>query len=113
MNYRPQRVSNLIQEELGKLLLREVEFEEGVLVTITGVDVNDNLEHARVRVSVFPSEKFKKALMVLQKMTASLQYKLLKKLNIKPMPKISFEVDHGLENAARVEKALLEGDNGR
>jgi ribosome-binding factor A len=37
------------------------------------------------------------------------QYLLLRKINIKPMPRITFALDHGLENAAKVEK-LLEDD---
>jgi len=35
------------------------------------------------------------------------QLELLKKINIKPMPRLIFEIDRGLEHAANVEKALL------
>jgi ribosome-binding factor A len=40
-------------------------------------------------------------------MIGNLQHLLNKKMNIRPMPRISFEIDGGLENAAKVEKALL------
>ena len=40
------------------------------------------------------------------------QHLLLKKINIKPMPRIVFVIDHGFENAALVEK-LWEEDKGK
>jgi len=131
MNYRPERVSSLIQEELGRLILREVEFEPGVLITITYVDVDKKLGRARVGMSVLspsarfaeaparranlasggPSEKAGEALKILGAAAGKLQWLLLKKINIKPMPQIIFEIDRGSEHAAEVEKALLEDNN--
>jgi|SRR3989338_4729019 len=106
MNYRPLRVANLIREELGMMIARELEFP-GALVTITDIDVNKKLEIAHVRVSVIPSEKAAESLKTLQAARGELQYKLVRKLNIKPMPQLHFSIDHGPENAAAVEKALL------
>ncbi|HUZ92617.1 MAG TPA: ribosome-binding factor A [Candidatus Paceibacterota bacterium] len=106
MKHRSLRVSKLIREELAKIILREFEFP-GALVTITEVEVADKLESAKVLVSVIPS---KSAVGVMRKLGASageLQHLLLKKVNIKPMPRIVFELDHGPENAAVVEKKLL------
>lgn len=108
--YRKDRVASLVQEELGKLLLREMEFP-GALVTITSVDVQKDLEIAHVHVSVLPSEKGDEVMKLLSKEQKHLQFLLLRKMNIKPMPVISFKLDKGLENAARVEKALLESNN--
>ncbi len=111
MNHRPERVSSLIQEELGNLILREVEFEPGVLVTITYVDVASDLARAKVGVSALPSEKAPLAMAHLREKAKELQFQLLRKINIKPMPQIIFEIDRGLEHAAEVEKALLEDNN--
>ena len=114
MNYRPQRVSSLIQEELGKIIVREVEFAEGVLVTITGVDVGAKLERAVVWLSVLspgnggPYDSGDAALAVLKKRAGELQHLLMKKINIKPMPRIEFQIDRGLENAAKIEKKFLD-----
>lgn len=104
--FRSERVQSLIQEELGKIILREVELS-GALATITGVEVDRKLERARVDVSVIPSAAAPAALAELVKRTGHLQHLLMKKMNIKPMPRIMFELDRGPENAAAVEKALL------
>jgi ribosome-binding factor A len=106
MRHRPLRVQKLIREELSKIMLRELEFS-GALVTITEVVVNKKLEAAKVKVSIFPAEAAEEVLKTLEKNTGKLQHLLLKKINIKPMPKILFEIDRGLENAAAVEKMLL------
>lgn len=106
MKHRPERVQSLIQAELGKLLLKEVEFP--ALVTITSVEVQKKLDIARVRLSVVPSSFNKEALAIVERSQGELQHLLMKKLNIKPMPKIMFEIDRGSENAANIEKILLD-----
>ncbi len=104
--FRSQRISKLIREQLGEIIVREVEFSDA-LATITGVDVDKKLEHATVKVSIIPSEKADAAVKSLERSAARFQHLLMKKINIKPMPRISFQIDHGYENAARVEKQLM------
>lgn len=106
MKHRPQRVGSLIERELSSIITRELEFED-YLVTITAVKVNDKLERAVVNFSVYPSDKMKDASAVLNKFRNRLQFLLVRKINIKPMPRIEFREDHGLEEAAKVEKALI------
>ena len=107
MNFRPVRVSNLIHEELGRILVRELEFP-GVLVTITDVDVTKKLDLARVRIAVWPSERSKEVLHGLQEARPVLQRLMMKKINIRPTPHLEFEIDHGNEKAAQIEKVALE-----
>jgi ribosome-binding factor A len=101
--FRSQRVEKLIREELSKILVREFEFPNA-LVTITEVQVDKKLEHAKTMVSVIPSAAEESVLHTLNKSIGMIQRMLLKKINIKPMPRISFALDRGMENAARVEK---------
>ena len=104
MNFRTERVGKLIREELSKMILREVELP--ALATITEVEVDKELEGARVKVSVLPASGEKAVLAALTGRAGYLQHLLLKKINIKPMPRIFFVIDHGFENAALVEKLL-------
>ena len=106
MKHRPERVQKLIREELAKIILKELEFG-GALVTITEVEVDKQLGTARVMVSVIPAAKEDRALLTARKAAGDLQYLLMKKINIKPMPKIRFELDRGPRHAADVEKLLL------
>lgn len=105
--FRAQRVQSLIQDQLSQIIGRELEFG-GALVTIMEVDIDKKMERAKVRVSVIPSAKEEAALAELARNAGNLQHMLLKKINIKPMPRIMFELDHGAANAADVEKVFLE-----
>ncbi len=109
--FRFQRVSSLIREKLSWIIEREVEVP-GALITITEVDVTKKLDYAKVRVSVFPSEKAGDAIRELGRRAGELQHILNRTLNIKPMPRISFDLDRGPENAAIVEKILLKDEEG-
>lgn len=123
MRYRQERIASLIKEEISKLIVREIEFPES-LVTITDVEIDDKLSRAIINFSVLPpvpstgsgpmlnkveaSEKSETALKILGKNRSHLQYLLLRKINIKPMPQIVFKIDYGLEKAAKIEKLLLD-----
>ena len=107
--FRSDRVSKVIREELSKIIIREFEFG-GALATITSVDVDKKLEHASVNVSVLPSAQSERVLADLERSAGHLQHLLNQKMNIRPMPRISFVPDHGIENAAKVEKLLEEAE---
>ena len=105
---RSERVGSLIHEELSLILVRELEFPE-MLVTITAVDVDKKMERALVGISVIPPSKSNEAMKVLEKASGYLFHLLFKKLNIKPMPHLMFRLDHGFENAAKVEEQMIAG----
>lgn len=110
MNYRSLRVGELFRDEIGVLLEREVEIP-GALLTLTTVEVDKKLEHAKVGVSVLPTEKADEALRALRAVQGKFQYLLMKKINIKPLPRIEFVLDRGPEHAAEIEKILLKEEN--
>ncbi len=110
MKFRDQRAGQLIRDELSKIIAREIEINDA-LMTITEVEVDKKLDTAKVRISVLPAEKAKEVFDLLNKARARLQIILFKKLNMRPTPRIQFEIDRGLENAANVEKTLLGEDN--
>lgn len=107
MNHRPLRIAQLIRDELAKIILRELEFD-GALATVTEIEVDKKLDRAMVKVSVIPSEKSAAVLKQLVAEQGRLQHELNHKLNIRPMPRLSFQIDHGIENSAKIEKDLLE-----
>ncbi|MCR4275722.1 MAG: 30S ribosome-binding factor RbfA [Candidatus Wolfebacteria bacterium] len=107
MRYRQQKLSSLIQEELGKIIARELEFSE-TLLTITEVAVSDDYSVATLGVSVLPSSKSKETFKKLIESQGMLRYELSKKLRNKSAPKLNFEMDRGPENAARIEKILID-----
>jgi len=105
--YRKERISDLVVEELSKLVLKNVEIA-GALITIIDAEISENLENALIRVSVWPSEKSDAVLKELNRQRNHLQYLMTKQFRSRPIPQITFKIDKGLEKAAGVEKALME-----
>jgi ribosome-binding factor A len=106
--WRVEKIQSLIQQELGKILLREADFPLDILVTITRVYVPSNLEVANVYISVLPEEKTGEVFNSLNRNIYSLQQFLNKKLRMRPVPKIQFFKEKKIAEAARVEELLAE-----
>lgn len=111
MNFRPDRVSSLIEKELSRIMVREVEFEDAV-VTITRVDVGSKLDIASVYVAVIPEARNGAVMRILAREQGKLHHLLSRTLNIRPMPQIRFVYDAGADNAGRIEKLMLDEHNG-
>ena len=107
MNYRTLRVAGVIRDEIAKLLARDYDFGNSV-VTVTDVVVEPSFAWADILVSVIPSEKADVALQRLTRRAGDIHHYLNRKMNIRPMPRIRFGIDHGPEKAAQIEKILLE-----
>lgn len=107
MEHRPDRLGNLIREELSAEIHRTLEFQ-GFLVTLTQVELTQKLDTARVHVSVLPEEFEAKALKMLSRARYALTGYLIKRLRIRQVPELIFQLDQGLKNAAKVEKLLID-----
>ena len=90
--YRNLKMGSVIEQELGKLMERDFKIE-GALVTITGVDVGEDLLQATVKLGIIPYEKGPEVFDALKKERGRFQHLLLKKMNVRPMPQIRFVVD--------------------
>lgn len=105
---RIQRVNALIQEELGKIIVREVEFPPNTLATITGVKTSADLANTSIYISVIPQSSGKRVVEILNKIVYGLQQILNKKLKMRPVPKIRFVEEKQAGQAARIEELLEE-----
>lgn len=103
---RIQRVDELLKRELGLIILREFEFPKDILVTLTRVEVLENLNEAKIYISIFPEKESKKILEILTRNIYFIQQKLNKKLKMRPVPKIRFLLEKKVIEASRVEELL-------
>ena len=77
---RIQKVNELLKRELGKIILKELEFSRDTLITITNVESSPDLREAKIWVSVIPENQISLALRVLKRNIYNLQKKLMKRL---------------------------------
>lgn len=105
VSQRIQRVNELLKEEIGRILLRELDVKDA-LVTITRVAASENLQQARVFVSVMPETKTKDVLEGLRRNIYDIQKRLNKRLNMRPVPKLLFVEEESVKDASRIEEIL-------
>lgn len=76
------------------------------MVSVTEAQTSGDFRHANIMISVFPFEKNKIILSILEKNIYHIQQILNKKLQMRPVPKISFKIDTSLYEADKVERML-------
>jgi ribosome-binding factor A len=104
---RPEQIAETLRQVITDGLTREVRDPRVGFVTITGVLVTNDLSHARVMVSV-PGEETEKAraLEGLQSAAGFLRSRAARALTTRTVPELHFELDRGLEHAARINELL-------
>jgi len=103
---RISQVNELLKQELGEILLREIEAPEGAVVTLTRVDCSSNLQQAKVYISVTPDENAKEVLKRLHEDIYDLQQMLNERLGMRPVPKIRWVSERATGEAQRIEELL-------
>lgn len=101
-NRRLTRLSGLIQSELSRLLVKE-RLLDGLVITITSVDITPDLRQAFVYVStigdgISPDE----LLAALGKLAPEWQHEIGQRMHIKYTPKLYFRIDDSLTRGDRV-----------
>jgi len=108
MENRTKRINDLIQEEVGKIILREIDFSRRCLITVTRVETASNNITTKVFISVLPENQKEKVMLVLNRKIYEIQQFLNKALNMRPIPKIIFYKEDKTSDAAKVEEVLEE-----
>ncbi len=105
MSKRIERVNKLFKEEINKILLKEMDFGN-VLVTVIDVETSPDLRYCNIKISVLPDNKEKWALHLLENNIYEIQKTLNKKLNMRPVPRIKFEIDQGIKKLHKIDEIL-------
>ena len=102
------KINKLIKQELGKIILTNVDFSKNVILTITKVDTSADLRYADVFISVLPDEMSVEIEKELKEIIYFIQGKLNKKLFMKPLPRIKFVIDRSGEYVEKIGKIIEE-----
>ena len=104
---RPEQVAGTIRQVIADALTRDVRDPRVGFVTVTGVLVTNDLSHARVMVSVPGDDGEKaKAMEGLQSAAGFLRTRVARALTTRIVPELHFELDQGVQHAARIEELL-------
>lgn len=102
-NYRPRRVAALIKKEVSQMLQREIKDPRIGFVTVTDVEVSEDLRHAKVFVSVLDDDEAKEETMEgLENAVGYIRRELGQRIRLRHTPEILFRYDDSIERGAKI-----------
>jgi ribosome-binding factor A len=114
MTARTDRIDELFRQEITSILSREVDDPKIGFATITSIETQPDLRHAKIQVSVIgsPAER-REAIVAMGKAMPFVRHELGKRLRMKRIPEFHLELDETLERGTRVLHLLDELGAGR
>jgi len=105
---RQQKISRMLQKELGEIFLLYAREIHGTLITVTSVRISPDLGIARTHLSVFPSDKAAEVLEKVNADTKSIRYDLGKRVRyqLRIVPELFFHVDDSLDYLENIDNLL-------
>lgn len=112
---RHERLEQDVKIALSDIIMNEVK-EPSVtgLISVTDVKITPDQKYAKVYVSIFEKQNKNKVVDALKKATGFIKKELGKRVRMRNMPDITFELDNSMEygeHMDRVIKEVMEKDN--
>jgi ribosome-binding factor A len=113
MSQRTERVDELLRQEIGALLAKEIADPRIGFATITDVETAPDLRHAKVWVSVIGQKGDRdETLRALSQAMPYIRHELGKRLRIRRIPELHVRLDDSAERGTRVLHLLQELEAG-
>lgn len=107
---RADRVADLVRAAVAELILRELKDPRIGMVTLTQVEMTDDLRHARIFFSVVGTDEVRnRSLAGLQSAAGFIRREVGRRLELRYAPEITFRLDPVPERAQRVAELLHSG----
>ena len=100
---RADRVAELIKHEVSDIISRKLNDPRIGFTSVTTVDIGNDLQNAKIYVSIFGDQKQKNDTMAaLVSATKYVRGELGHRLQLRDVPEITFKEDESIERGARV-----------
>lgn len=105
---RLERLNSLLKEVIAEVITRDVRNPHvNSLLTVTRVDISNDLHHAKVYVSIIGSDLIKQeTLDALQTAAGYIAVNSAKKVVMRYFPNLTFRLDDSVDRHMRIEKLL-------
>ena len=105
-NVKIERLNHTFMEEISNILMTEIKDEDIKFVTVTDVDITNDLSFAKVYITVFDKEKKDSTLKALNGASHFIRGKLSEKVDIRHTPELKFLYDESIEYGAHIEDII-------
>ena len=108
---RSARVSDQMRNEVADILMRKIKDPRIGFVTVTGVEVSDDLKNAKIFVSSYGGSR-EETLKGLKSASAFIRAELGRRMRLRSIPEILFRYDDTVQRGAHIMDLLhqLEGE---
>lgn len=104
---RREKVSDLVRDEVARLIHSELHDIRIGFITVTGVSMGGDLKHARVFVSMLQEGTAREEAMdALGAARGFIRRRVGQTLRLRYTPEISFEIDPSIEYGAKIEELI-------
>lgn len=108
-SHRPERMADLIRQEVAQFLLSDINDDRLGFVTITRVNVTADLQIARVYYTAFGTKQERAdSGLALRDAAPRVRTHLAKNIRARYVPRVEFFIDEGLEESYRIQNLLSE-----
>src|SRR5699024_12545401 len=101
------KVTEKMKKEIGEIVDQKLKDPRVGFVTVTDVDLTNDIQHAKIFVSVLGDEKEKEASLTgLTKASGFIRTEVGKRIRLRKVPEIVFKFDEAHEHGNRIESIL-------
>jgi ribosome-binding factor A len=105
--HRSSRLAETLKEEISMLIREDMKDPRIGFVTVTSVEVADDLGHAKVYVSVLgDAQKGKDSIEALKRASGFFRSEIGKRVRLRHVPEIVFNYDTSIEHGAHIAQLL-------
>jgi len=106
-NTRTNRVAEQMKKEIGEIINQKLKDPRIGFVTVTDLDLTNDLQHATVYVTVLGDETEKEeSLIGLTKASGFVRSEVGKRIRLRKVPEVVFQFDEAHEHGNRIESIL-------
>ncbi len=106
---RVEKLQELMKQEISKIILTDLKNPKIGFVTVTNVELTNDLRHAKIWFSLFGStEVQKEALQALEHSLGFIRSELSKRIRLKFVPELHLQSDKSLDYSDHIQKLLLQ-----
>lgn len=103
---RSERVAHQIQREVSEIVMNRIKAPSLGFITITDVEVSDDLKHAKIFFSVLKNEDRKPTAEALTHATPFVRGELARRMKLRSVPEIRFVYDESIGYGNHIERLI-------
>ena len=108
MSVKLDRLGHIFTEAISKIINEEVKDDDIKFVTITAVDITNDLSYAKVYFTNLIDTDREKVTKALNRACSFIRGKLFDEVEIRKMPELTFVYDESIEYGNKIEKIIDE-----